>query len=134
MSIVVDSSVLVAALIVDDSNGRWARDVLLNDDLAGPHILPAEVVNVLRKAEASAAIGSDTARNALHDLNRLSIEYLDYEPFAQRTWELRHHVGTYDAWYVAIAETLGAPLATLDGRLTTAPGPACAFLTPGDSV
>jgi hypothetical protein len=31
-------------------------------------------------------------------------------------------------WYVAIAEALDAPLATLDGRLATAAGPRCQFL------
>jgi len=40
-------------------------------------------------------------------------------------------VTAYDAWYVALAEAYDAPLATLDTRLVDAPGPACAFDTPG---
>ena len=32
-----------------------------------------------------------------------------------------------DAWYVALAESLDAPLATLDDRLSRAPGCQCAF-------
>jgi predicted nucleic acid-binding protein len=36
----------------------------------------------------------------------------------------------YDAWYVALAESLGATLATVDLRLTHATGPRCAFATP----
>jgi predicted nucleic acid-binding protein len=134
MTVVVDASVLVAALIVDDANGQWARSVLLHGDIVAPHILPAEVTNVLRKAEASSAIGSDTALLARRDLDRLTIQFLDYAPFATRIWELRHNVATYDAWYVTAAEALGAPLATLDRRLTTAPGPMCPFLTPGGST
>lgn len=35
-----------------------------------------------------------------------------------------------DAWYVAVAEASGAPLATLDVRLSRAPGPRCDFLVP----
>ena len=36
----------------------------------------------------------------------------------------------YDAWYVAAAEALGLPLATLDRRLSRAAGPSCRFLVP----
>jgi predicted nucleic acid-binding protein len=35
-----------------------------------------------------------------------------------------------DGWYVAVAELLDAPLATLDGRLANLPGPRCRFLLP----
>jgi|GEM_PF-6387736 hypothetical protein len=35
----------------------------------------------------------------------------------------------YDAWYVALAESLGATLATVDMKLSAAPGPRCAFVT-----
>ncbi len=37
----------------------------------------------------------------------------------------------YDAWYVAVAEALRLPLATLDVRLSRAKSVACKFLTPG---
>ena len=33
-------------------------------------------------------------------------------------------------WYVALAEALNLPLATLDRRLVKAEGPKCRFLTP----
>ncbi|HET9244039.1 MAG TPA: hypothetical protein VFN99_11420 [Gaiella sp.] len=35
-----------------------------------------------------------------------------------------------EAWYVALAEALDAPLATLDARLCAAPGPRCEFAMP----
>ncbi len=54
-----------------------------------------------------------------------------YEPFAERVWEMRENATAYDAWYVAVAETLGAPLATLDARLSHAAGPRCEFAMPG---
>jgi hypothetical protein len=50
-------------------------------------------------------------------------ELFAYEPFAPRVWELRQNVTAYDGWYVALAELLGATLATLDVRLTKAAGP-----------
>lgn len=45
-------------------------------------------------------------------------------------WSLRHAVTSYDAWYVALAESLDCSLVTLDLRLAKASGPACAFLLP----
>ena len=55
---------------------------------------------------------------------------MQLKPFAQRAWELRHNLTSYDAWYVAVAEALGLPLATLDEGLARASGPKCDFLTP----
>lgn len=49
---------------------------------------------------------------------------------ADRTWELRDNVSAYDGCYVALAELLAADLATLDRRLSRAPGPLCRFLLP----
>ena len=70
--------------------------------------------------------------NAAHDdLMQLEIELFPFEPFADRIWELRHHVTSYDAWYVAIAEALKLPLATLDEPLAKSNGITCKFLTPG---
>ena len=58
---------------------------------------------------------SPTAEAALAgiDLQRLNIELFPFAPFAPRIWELRHTVTCYDAWYVALAEALDCPLATL---------------------
>ena len=62
---------------------------------------------------------------------QLDIELFPFEPFAGRIWELRHNVTSYDAWYVAIAEALNLPLATLDEPLSNSNGVTCKFLTPG---
>jgi predicted nucleic acid-binding protein len=40
-------------------------------------------------------------------------------------WELRHNLTGYDATYVALAEALGCPLLTADGRLALAPTVRC---------
>jgi predicted nucleic acid-binding protein len=39
-----------------------------------------------------------------------------------RVWELRENFTAYDAVYIALAETLEAPLVTTDARLARAPG------------
>jgi predicted nucleic acid-binding protein len=53
-----------------------------------------------------------------------------YASVADRVWELRRTVTAYDACYVALAELLDAPLATLDVRLARAPGLRCQVITP----
>ena len=61
---------------------------------------------------------------------QLNLELFAFDPFAERTWKLRHTVPSYDAWYVAVAESLKLPLATLDVKLSKAKGPTCDFLVP----
>jgi predicted nucleic acid-binding protein len=53
-----------------------------------------------------------------------------FEPFAGRVWELRRNLTSYDAWYVAVAEALDLPLATLDRRLGRATGTSCRVRVP----
>ena len=128
--IVVDASCVVAALIDNGPTGRWAVDVMRGERLLGPHLLPVEVANVLRTAERRGDITSDSAAMAFQDLGEMRIELCPFEPVRNRVWELRGTLRPYDAWYIALAEVADAPLATLDHRLTRAPGPTCRFVTP----
>jgi predicted nucleic acid-binding protein len=131
MTLVVDASVVVAALVDTGEAGRWAEDVLLSGHLAAPHLMPVEVANVLRRASLSGAVSPDVASLAHADLQALRVELFPFEPAALRAWELRGSLTMYDAWYVATAELLGVKLATLDRRLARAAGPRCDFLLPG---
>ena len=70
------------------------------------------------------------ATSAHESLLRLNLDLFPFAPFADRIWALRSNVTSYDAWYVAIAEALDYPLATLDQRLGRASGPACEIITP----
>jgi predicted nucleic acid-binding protein len=129
VTLVVDASVVVAALVDTDAHGRWAEEVLVSDVLAAPHLLPVETANVLRRAVAAGEVSDDIATLAHGDLVDLRIDLFEYEPFASRVWELRGNLSAYDAWYVAVAEALDAPLATLDGGLVGAPGVRCRFMS-----
>ena len=130
MTIVADASVVVAALVDSGPDGTWADELLHSDHLGAPHLMPAEVANLLRRAVLAGKISDDTAALAHADLLALRVELFPYEPFAKRVWDLRTNVTAYDAWYVALAETLGAKLATLDTRLSRATGPRCGFTSP----
>ena len=130
MTLVVDASVVVAALIDSGLAGSWAEGLLLSGDLLAPHLLPVEVASTLRNAALTDRISWDAAALAHGDVVQVSLRLLPYEPFADRVWALRHHVTPYDAWYVAVAEAVDAPLATLDARLAQASGPRCVFTLP----
>ena len=130
MSTVVDASVLVAALIDSGAHGKWAEGLLAAGTLHAPELARAEATNILRKLERARRITTAEANAAHEDLMLLNMELFSFDPFADRIWELRHTVTSYDAWYVAVAEALGLPLTTLDERLARAKGPVCGFLTP----
>ena len=130
MTTVVDASVLAAALVDSGSLGAWAESVLLSGPLAAPHVMPVETANVLRRMANVGDISGDVAALAHTQLLSLRTELFPYSPFGRRVWELREKLSAYDAWYVALAEMLDAPLATLDAKLSQAPGTLCRFLTP----
>jgi predicted nucleic acid-binding protein len=92
--------------------------------------MPAEAANVLRRAEIRGDVSPDIASIAYADLLAVSVELFSFEPFAARVWQLRANLTPYDAWYVALAETLNTRLATLDRRLSSATGPTCELETP----
>ena len=130
MSPVVDSSVLVAALVDSGPTGTWAEQVLAGGTLCAPELAKVEAMNIVRRLERARQIPTTEANVDVHALSQLEIELFPIEPFAGRVWELRHAVTCYDAWYVALAEGVDLPLATLDRRLSRANGPACKFLMP----
>jgi predicted nucleic acid-binding protein len=131
LSTVVDSSVLVAALIDTGPHGAWAEQVLATGSLHAPELARAEATNIFRRLERANLITTPEANAAQDDLMELNIDLFPFEPFADRIWELRQNVTSYDAWYVALAEALKLPLATLDEPLSRSNGVTCKFLMPG---
>lgn len=126
----VDASVVVAALVDSGAAGRWAESVLRFEDLTAPHLMLVEVANTLRRTALAGGISADTASLAHTDLLSLNVQLFDYVSLATRVWDLRGSLTAYDAWYVALAELLDAPLATLDARLARSAGPRCVFAMP----
>lgn len=127
MTLVVDATVVVSALIDSGPEGAWASEQLARGPLAAPHHMPVEVANVLRRTALHGEIPGSVAALALQDLLDMRFELFPFAPFARRAWALRDNITPYDAWYVALAESLNAPLATLDHRLRRAPGCRCTF-------
>lgn len=130
MTVVVDAGAVVAALLGGGPAGAWAESELTRDDLAAPHLMPAEVANILRRASTAGQVSVDAASIAHADLLALPVALFPYDVCAERAWELRTNLSLYDAWYVALSESLEADLVTLDRRIARAPGPRCTFRVP----
>lgn len=131
VTIVVDASLIMAVLTNrDEGVATWAIELIEEHELVAPHLMPVEVTSALRSAERQGLLTSRVASLVHHDLVDLGVELHPFEPFATRVWELRHSVSPYDAWYIALAERLEVPLATLDRRLTRAADAECEFLIP----
>ena len=130
MSAVVDASVLVSATTDAGPDGAWAEQVLGEGNLLAPHLVLVEATNILRRLERSRLLSRLEATAAQRDIVDLELSLVPFEPFAERVWALRGTITSYDAWYVAVAEALELPLATLDRRLNRASGPACRFRLP----
>lgn len=132
MTAVVDASVLAATLTSGDARGRWAEARVERHSLTAPELVMAEASQTLRRLEFNGTISRSEASIARYRLLGLDIDLYPFAPFAERTWELRHNITIYDAWYVALAEAFSCPLLTLDRRLARAPGPTCEIITPPD--
>ena len=130
MTVVVDASALVAALVDSGREGKWAESVVAEGSLAGPELVLAEASNILRRLERAGAISRLEANSAYRDLLRLDMELFPFAPFANRVWALRSNLTSYDAWYVALAEALDCPLVTLDRKLGRSSGPRCEIVAP----
>jgi predicted nucleic acid-binding protein len=128
MTLVVDASVLVAALLDTGATGQWAESVIENEMIVAPELVMVETMNILRQLERAKEISPLEANLVQQDFMRLDIQLFPFNPFAERIWALRHNVTSYDAWYVALAEALDCPLATLDQKLIHASGPNCSFV------
>lgn len=82
-------------------------------------------VSVIRRDHLLGRLDCTAAAQAVEDLREWPGQRFGHQPFLGRVWDLRASVRGWDAAYVALAEALGAPLLTLDARLSVAPGPKC---------
>jgi len=92
LSIVIDSSVLVAALVDSGPHGARAEEVLSGGLLLAPELVHAEATNTFRRLERAKPISTPEANAAQDDFMQLDIELFPFDPFAGRIWELRHNV------------------------------------------
>jgi predicted nucleic acid-binding protein len=123
---VVDASVAVAVLIAPNAEIETLVPMLGESHLAAPGYLPVEVDSALRGLERGGRLSAAQALVARERFAELTIDLWPWEPLADRAWELRANLPTYDAGYAALAERIDAVLVTADARLAGAPGLRCA--------
>ena len=99
-------------------------------DHGAPALIDPEVLAVIQRYERAEQLDRTSAILAVHGLKTWPGERWPHGPLIDRVWELRHNVRSHDAFYVALAESLGATLLTLDERLSNAPGIRCEVLLP----
>jgi len=123
--IVVDASCAVEVLFGTDRSEE-IRSIITDDgDPVAPHLLDAEVAGVIRQHLLTERIDATAAMQAIDALALWPLQRFGHVGLLSRTWELRNNVRTWDAFYVALAEVLDAPLLTGDARLAKAPGIQC---------
>ena len=117
---VLDTSGVVDFLVGEQCYPEVADLLQKEGTVAGPDLLVFEVVAVFRRQVQQHGMNSDRAKSAIEDLGDLPLELFPALPLRTRAWELRTNFTAADAFFVALAEHLGEPLATKDRRLGTA--------------
>ena len=121
--IVVDASIVVEVLLRSDAGAALEERLFEGDDpLHAPHMLDVEVAHALRRCALHGDIDERHGRDSLGDLAAMSIERHGHQPLLKRIWQLRHNLTAYDAAYLALAESLDAPLLTRDSALASVAG------------
>jgi predicted nucleic acid-binding protein len=126
MALVIDASGMLVALLGRAGDAAALRTRLSAEVCHAPHLIDAEVGNVLRRH----VLRGDLAAADAAALLRFSEPLVDHRyqmtgALAAAAWGLRQNVSFYDGLYVALAAALAVPLVTADRRLSRAPGLNC---------
>lgn len=126
MALVIDASAMVIALLGRSAEAAAMRQRLGSEVCHAPHLIDAEVGNVLRRRVLRGDLAAADAEALLHASTPLvDHRYEMTHALAQAAWALRQNVSFYDALYAALAAALAVPLMTADTRLWRAPGLGC---------
>jgi predicted nucleic acid-binding protein len=121
---VFDASALLP-LIVNRPDQRRAIELAVRADILVPHVADAEVLTSLRNLWLSGQIDQVHLMTAAAELEAMPVPRFGMLGLHQRVLQLRSHLSTFDATYIALAESLELELVTYDRAQAEAPGIRC---------
>lgn len=122
--IVLDASAAFALIANAPPIAERVRERLTRpgESIHVPHLFDVEILNVMRRYVLRGQMAPDRASRAITALGSLGLIRHPHVGLLDRIWQPRENLSAYDAAYVSLAESLEAPLITLDDRLSSAPG------------
>ena len=116
--IVVDASALIEWLLRTPAGLAVGLHLARHAGaLEAPSIVLVECADGLRRLEARSVIDTKRADLSFKAISQLPMTLHNPTALMPRVWAWRSSVTSYDATYVALAETLAVPLVTCDARL-----------------
>jgi predicted nucleic acid-binding protein len=101
-----------------------------------PRLLRSELLSALHAQVRRGVVPSGAAQQMIRHFDGLDVTlFSDERRLHERAWTLADELGwakTYDAEYVALADILGLPLLTVDGRLARGVGHLVTVVGPVD--
>lgn len=121
MTVVVDASVAAQWVLLQEHSDT-ARSLLRSQhELIAVDLIRVEVANTLLQAIRTKRLAPTEATLAMQFFERVPLRLQPASAYATDAFAIaRQHGGSvYDACYIALARSLGAPLATGDERMAT---------------
>lgn len=123
---VVDASIVVRLLQNRREDAGLRAWFEQQRHVHAPALIDAEVASATRgllmTSKATVTITAARAAQMLDDFADLPLRRYPMQPHQRRVVALRDSFTAYDAFYIALAESLGMPLLTDDRKYAKAPG------------
>ena len=130
---VVDASIVVRLLQGREGDGRLRERFGQQRRVHAPALVDAEVTSAIRgllmTSKPTVKVTAGRAEQMLDDFADLPLVRYPMQPYQRRVLALRDNFTVYDAFYVALAESLDLPLLTDDRKFAKAPGHGAAIET-----
>ena len=128
--VVVDASLafkwLVREIYTSEANALGRSCNSQGTRIAAPYLMPVEVTNALHQRVVRGDLTLEAATQRMESLLSSGLELYQPTHLYRRALELASQLGlgaTYDAHYLALAETLGCELWTADEKFFRAASP-----------
>lgn len=118
MKSVIDASAFIHALTEDDETARLIRDSM-GDDVFVPDHMRSECAAAIRGLHLGGRISARSRDESLAEIAAYPFHVVDFGMYYIASLMHFPNLTSYDAAYVAIADTIEAPLITLDSGMST---------------